>query len=425
MPEEVDRVVLGTYTGGHPATLTHADRRRHLYVIGQTGVGKTTFLRSVMLADLVQGRGFAFLDPHGDEAERIAESVPAWRTNDVIYFDPSDSSHCFGFNPLQQVPLENRPKVAANIVSIFSAIWGNTLADAPLMTYIMTNAIRLLLDAPGSTLLGLPRLLVDGRYRHSLVKQCKDPVIRSFWDYEFESWDNRRMTEATRPTQTRLGTLLGSPVLRNLLGQPTSTLNLRRLMDAGQVLICNLSKGRLGEAPSHLIGALLTTAFAQAAESRADIQEEERRDFTLFIDEAQNFTTGTLTGTMSESRKWRLALCLSHQYVAQLTDELRSAILGNAGSIIAFRVGAEDSPLLARQIGLPNSMALVETPNFAARVRLIQDGVPTEPRYIECEYPEPAVSGRLEVVRARTRAKYTRPAAVVEEKIARFLQGAT
>ena len=203
-----DRIAIGTYTGGAPATLTHDDRRRHVYLVGKTGTGKSTLLKSMMLADLEAGRGFALLDPHGDLAAAVADATPAWRTNDVIYLDPSDMAHAVGFNPLAGVEPDHRPRVAANIVDTSAPIWGTSLETTPRLVYILTNALRLLLDAPGSTLLGLPRLLIDDRYRASLVKQCYDPVVAAFWSREFTGYGERFMIEAVSPIQNKIGTLL-------------------------------------------------------------------------------------------------------------------------------------------------------------------------------------------------------------------------
>lgn len=418
-----DRITIGTYTGGAPATLTHHDRLRHVYLVGKTGTGKSTLLKSMMLADLEAGRGFALLDPHGDLAEAVADATPAWRTNDVIYLDPSDTAFPIGFNPLEQVEPDHRPRVAANIVETFAHIWGTSLETTPRLVYILTNALRLLLDAPGSTLLGLPRLLIDERYRASLVKQCDDPVVVAFWSHEFAGFGERFVVEAVSPIQNKIGTLLSPPAIRNILGQPRSTVDIRSIMDEDRVLIVNLSKGKLGADPAHLIGALLTAAFAQAAESRADTPEDERRDFTLYADEFQHFASEAFATILSEARKWRLALVLAHQFLGQLSDELRQAVIGNAGSVIAFRVGAEDAPLLAREIGLMSPSALTEADNFSSWVRLMQDGTPTEPRRIETLSPAPPSSGRLDEVRSRTRARHARPRAAVEERVARFILG--
>lgn len=421
MPEDSDHVVLGSLPSGTLAPLTHFDRRRHLYLIGKTGTGKSTLLYNMMRADLERGHGFALLDPHGDLATAIADATPAWRTNAVVYLDPSDLEFPLAFNPLYNIDVDRRPLVAAHIVAAFQHIWGSSWG--PRLEYILTNALRLLLDAPGSTLLGLPRLLADERYRQRLLAHARDPMVRSFWQNEFGKYNDRYATEAIAPIQNKVGTLLSPPALRNMLGQVKSTIDIRQLMDRGQVLIVNLSKGKLGEAPTHLLGAFLATAFAQAAESRADIPEIERRDFTLYADEFQHFATDSFASILSEARKYRLALVLAHQFLGQLPDLLRQAVIGNAGSIVAFRLGAEDANLIADELGIDNTSTLTDTANFAAWLKLLHHGSLTDPHCLQTLPPEPVI-GRFDAVRNRTRARYARPRATVESKIARFLASA-
>ncbi|MBZ0149278.1 MAG: type IV secretion system DNA-binding domain-containing protein [Pseudorhodoplanes sp.] len=308
--------VLGTLASGESVPLTHDDRRRHLYLIGKSGTGKSTLLFNLMLADLALGRGFALLDPHGDLARDVADATPSHRTNDVLYFDPADLSHPVAFNPLERVPLDQRPLVSAHIVAAFKHLWGDSWG--PRLEYILGNSLRLLLDAPGTTLLGLPRLLVDDTYRKRLLATCADPVISAFWTREFAEYQERFVTEAISPIQNKIGALLSPPVLRNIIGQKRSTIDIPAIMNSGRILVVNLSKGKLGEGPAHLLGAFLATAFSQAAESRADMREAERRDFTLYADEFQNFATDSFTSILSEARKWRLSLALAHQFLGQL-----------------------------------------------------------------------------------------------------------
>ena len=424
MLESNDYVELGSFPDGSAAVLSHADRRRHLYVIGKTGTGKSTLLYNLMLADLERGAGFALLDPHSDLAARVADSVPPQQTSRVIYVDPSDIAHPIGFNPLHNVAPDQRPLVAAHVTAAFAHIWGLTVENAPRLNYILMHSLRLLLDAPGSTLLGLPRLLTDEGYRARLLAHSRDPVVRGFWCEEFASWPLHERQVAVMPVQNKVGALLQPFTIRFVLGQTRSTIDIRHVMDRGQVLIINLSKARLGEGPAHLLGALFATAFAQAAQARDDTPEQERRDFTLYADEFQHFATDSFATILSEARKWRLSLILSHQFLGQLPDLLRQAVIGNASSVLAFRVGAEDAPLLAAELGIESKSALTDTPNFALWAKLIRDGVPTEPRPIATFPPDPSVSGRFKAVRNRSRARTTRPRAVVEAKIARFLQQA-
>ena len=411
--------VLGTLASGEPVPLTHKDRRRHLYVIGKTGTGKSTLLFNLMMADLEQGRGFALLDPHGDLATSVADAVPRERSSDVIYFDPADLAHPVGFNPLERVARDRRPLVAAHMVAAFKHLWGDSWG--PRLEYILGNALRLLLDAPGTTLLGLPRLLVDETYRSRLLKTCHDPIVRAFWLHEFAGYSDRFVTEAISPIQNKIGALLSPPALRNIIGQKRSTIDIPDIMNSGRVLIVNLSKGRLGEGPAHLLGAFLATAFAQAAESRAEIPERDRRDFTLYADEFQNFATDSFASILSEARKWRLNLALAHQFLGQLPPLLRQAVIGNAGTVIAFRIGAEDAPLIGAELGHPNYRALMDTANFVAWIKLMYNDSPTGATYMKTLRPASVSPGQLAAIRARTRARHTRPRAQVEQEIARFL----
>jgi hypothetical protein len=424
MPED-QYLQLGTATIGlelnAPILLSRSDLRRHLYIVGKTGTGKSTLLYNLMRSELVGGQGFALLDPHGDLALAIAGATPAWRIeHGVIYLDPSDLAYPVGFNPLNDVAPDQRPLVAAHGVAAFQHIWGASWG--PRLEYILTNALRLLLDAPGSTLLGLPRLLADDTYRERLLAHARDPMVRNFWQAEFAQYNERFAIEAIAPVQNKVGTLLSPPTIRNMLGQVKSTIDIRGIMDRHQVLIVNLAKGKLGEAPTHLLGAFLATAFAQAAAARADVGEHERADFTLFADEFQHFATDSFATILSEARKYRLALVLAHQFVGQLPDLLRQAVIGNAGSIVAFRLGAEDAPIIASELGIANPGALIDTANFSAWVKLIRDGVPTEARSVDT-LPPVIAEGCIDRVRNRTHARYARPRHIVEERINRFLAG--
>jgi type IV secretory pathway TraG/TraD family ATPase VirD4 len=422
MPEDGEWLQLGTATIGlqldAPILLSRGDLRRHLYVIGKTGTGKSTLLYNLMLADMLGGHGFALLDPHGDLAMAIADATPAWRIeHGVIYLDPADLDYPVGFNPLNNVPADQRPLVAAHIVAAFQHIWGSSWG--PRLEYILTNALRLLLDAPGSTLLGLPRLLIDERYRRRLLAHARDPVVLNFWHAEFADYTDRFAAEAIAPIQNKVGTLLSPPAIRNMLGQVRNTIDMRAIMDHRQVLIVNLAKGKLGEAPTHLLGAFLATAFAQAAEARADVPEHARPDFTLYVDEFQHFATDSFASILSEARKYHLALVLAHQFLGQLPPSLRQAVIGNAGSLVTFRIGAEDAPLIAKELGIDNALTLTDTSNFSAWVKLLRDDMPAGTHPIHTLPPQ-AGTGKSAAVRARTRARYARPRSSVEQKIARF-----
>lgn len=324
-----DFLLLGTTISGltldAPVTLASDDRRRHMHVIGKTGTGKSTLLYALMLQDLEAGRGFALLDPHGDLAQAVIDSVPLWRTNDVLYLNPADLEFPIGFNLFDSVPPDSRALVTAHIVAAFKHLWIDFWG--PRLEQILRNSVALLLDTPGSTLLGLSRLLVDEAYRGRLLANCRNPMVRAFWTQQIADWTDGYIAEALSPVQNKVDALLSPPILRHIIGQPHSTLDLSQIMNERRVLIANLSKSALGEGPAHLIGAFLATAFAQTAEARAAMPEADRVDFYLYVDEFQNFATDSFATILSEARKWRLSLTLSHQYLGQLEKSRESRIL--------------------------------------------------------------------------------------------------
>lgn len=415
---------LGTTISGldlsAPVALCDNDHRRHLYLIGKTGTGKSTLLYSLIRSDLAAGRGLALLDPHGDLAQLVIASMPRERIQDCLYLDPADLEHPVGFNPLYRVAPDRRPLVAAHIVAAFRHIWRDSWGHR--LEYLLQNGVRLLLDGEGSTLLGLPSLLINERYRSRLLATCRDPQVRQFWLHEISAWGDDFTAEALSPLQNKIGALLTSPMLRNILGQHRPTLDIPAIMNGGRILIVNLAKGNLGEGPSFLLGALLTTAIAQAAEARAAIPEHQRRDFHLFADEFQNFATDSFANILSEARKYRLSLTLAHQFLGQLPDLLRRAVLGNAGSIIAFRIGAEDAVTLAPEIGVHAPSALSDLANYTAWARLMRDGAPTDSTRLSFDEPDTAETDHSALVIARTQARYTRPRASVEAAIERFIR---
>ncbi len=407
--------ILGTLSTGESVPLLQADRRRHVYVVGMTGTGKTGLLLNLMHADLMAGAGFCFLDPHGDASQHIASLAPAERRADVIYLDPSDPTHTFAYNPLSNVPAAERATTAANIVSAFKNIWANTWGAR--LEYILGHSLRLLLDTRDQTLLGLPRLLVDDDYRHWLVVRCQDPVVRAFWLTEYAAYDSRFRNEAIAPIQNKIGAFLANPFIRSILCQNSSTLKIPDVMNKGKVLIVNLSKGNLGTEPAHLLGALLITACSHAAESRRHMPEHERRDFTLYVDEFQNFATESFVSILSEARKWRLSLVAANQQIAQLPEALQHAVFGNAGTLVVFRVGAHDAKRLASELGMSSPATLTQTNNHQAWIKLMRDGAPLEPRLIQTITP-PLPGARLANVVAFAHASHTMPRKPVEESIA-------
>ena len=411
---------IGAHTLGSAVMLDPDERRRHLYVIGQTGTGKSTLLLNLIRQDLAAGEGVALLDPHGDLAEAILGHVPRSRTNDLVYINPADIERPIGFNPLACVPDDLKPIVADGVVSAFRHVWPDSWG--PRLDYILTNSVRALLDVPGATLLMLPRLLIDEGFRVRLVEHhVGDPVVRSFWVNEYAGYGDSFRNEAIAPIQNKIGKALMVPSLRNMLAQSKSTITLRRLIDEGAIIICNLSKGALGESTAHLLGALLTTAIAQAALSRADMPAAERPVFHLYADEFQSFATESFALILSEARKYALTLTIGHQYLDQVPDRLRAAVFGNAASMIACRAGAADAPIVAEQIGLGGADALLDLPNFCAWARILRRGVPSSPIRLALYDAPPARRSSPHRLINTSRMRFGRPRGQVERRINQFL----
>lgn len=326
------------------------DRRRHMYIIGKTGMGKTTMLENMIIQDINNGHGVAYIDPHGDTAERLLEHIPPQRINDVVYFNPSDLRYPISFNVLESVDYDQKHLVASGLMAVFTKIWANLWSAR--MEYILNNTILALLEVPGNSLLGIMRMLVDKTFRKRIVSRVKDPMIKSFWTEEFANYNDRFRQEAIAPIQNKVGQFLSSSIIRNIVGQTKSSIDLRDVMDSGKILIMNLSKGRIGEDASALLGAMMITKLQLAAMSRVDIPEGQRRDFYLYVDEFQNFSTESFASILSEARKYRLNITLAHQYVAQLSDEVRAAVFGNVGTLVSFRIGAEDADELEKEFTL-------------------------------------------------------------------------
>ncbi|OGZ46578.1 MAG: hypothetical protein A3J55_02705 [Candidatus Ryanbacteria bacterium RIFCSPHIGHO2_02_FULL_45_17b] len=349
--------------------IKRTDRRQHVYVIGQTGTGKSTFLKNIALQDVKSGRGVCIVDPHGEFVEEVLTMIPEERAKDVIYFNPADSEYPIGFNVLEVPDINNpeyKPIAASSLMGIFTKIWANVWSAR--MEYILNNAILALLDNPGSTLLGVQRILVDKEYRKQILSHVKDPVVLAFWTQEYEQYEPRFRNEAIAPIQNKVGQFLSSSLIRNIVGQPQSSLDLYDAMNQEKIILVNVSKGRIGEDNSQLLGAMVITKLQLAAMERVRIPEEERKDFYLYVDEFQNFATDSFASILSEARKYRLNLVIAHQYVGQLVTDtstrVRDAVFGNVGTLIVFRVGATDAEFLEKEfepevtiedlVGLPN-----------------------------------------------------------------------
>lgn len=387
-----------------PFFLSAADRRQHLYVIGKSGTGKTTLLRNLILQDIEAGRGVAVIDPHGDLAQDILNHIPKRRSEDVAYFDPSDAEHPVGLNLMAQVPLERRHLVASGIVDAFKGIWASSWG--PRLEYVLHAAVAAVLDCENVSLLSIQRMLVDAPYRAWVVKQIKDPIVRGFWENEFERYEPRFLQEVIAPIQNKIGRVLMAPHLRNILGQVRSRIDARFMMDTGRIFIANLSKGKLGADNANLLGALLVTQFQLAAMTRADTPEKDRRAFYLYVDEFQSFTSETFAAALSESRKYGLSMVLSHQYLAQLRPSTLDAVFGNVGSLVSFRVGQADAQSLEIFYGeghaAPQLTSLSNGEIFAKLLRAGRDA----PAFVGRTLPPTGTRyGRSEKITRRSRQR--------------------
>ncbi len=401
------------------------DRRRHMYVIGKTGMGKTTLMENMVIQDIRNGHGVAFLDPHGDSVQRILNSVPSNRVNDVIYFNPADLDHPLAFNILESVDPRYKHLVASGLMGVFTKIWANLWSAR--MEYILNNTILALLDSPGNTLLGITRMYVDKKYRKKIVDNVKDPMVRAFWTDEFANYNEKYRTEAIAPIQNKVGQFLSSGIIRNIVGQPRSTIDLREIMDQQKILIMDLSKGKVGEDNSALLGAMLVTKIQLAAMSRTDIEERDRKDFYLYVDEFQNFATDSFATILSEARKYRLNLVVGHQYIGQLIQDkstkVRDAIFGNVGTLVVFRVGAEDAEFLVKEFEpIFTEVDIVNLPKYAILLKLMINGVASDPFSAMTLPPNPNfLTGNIEKVLKVSRERYANPVEEVEEKISRWM----
>lgn len=415
-----DLTLLGlTSYRGHrqPFGILPEDRRRHMYVVGKTGMGKSTLLLNLIASDIEAGRGVGLVEPHGDLADAVLAAVPRHRTNDVVLLDAGDTSYPLAFNVLACRSPEQRPLVASGIISAFKKLYADFWG--PRMEHILRNALLTLLEIPGASLLTLLRLLGETRFRETLVEKVSDPVVRNFWR-EFAGMPPKLLAEAISPVTNKIGALLSSPVLRSIFGQARNTLDLRKVMDEGKILIANVSKGRIGEDASTLLGSLLITAIQIAAMSRAEMPEEQRRDYGLFVDEAGQFATDAFPSFLSELRKYHASCILAGQYLAQLADATLAAIFGNCGSLICFQVGAQDAEILATQLGgAASPQDLLQLPRYVAYVRLLINGMPSKP--LTMQTLPPTVRSfdpqRSTIIRSYCRQRYGRPAARVAAEI--------
>ncbi|MBA3568422.1 MAG: type IV secretion system DNA-binding domain-containing protein [Pyrinomonadaceae bacterium] len=363
--------------GNIPFGIKQADRLSHTYAIGKTGTGKSTLLETLIRQDIANGHGLALLDPHGDVVEKIAASIPEHRKEDLIYFNVPDQTQPFGYNPLKRVIPEKRPLAASGILEVFKRMWADFWG--PRMEHILRNALLALLDQPEATLPDIAKLIMDDTFRKSVAARVSNPQVREFWLKEYEKYSYRLRADAVAPIQNKVGAFLTDPNLYRILTKPEKTVHIRKTMDEGKILLVNLAKGRIGEDSSGLLGGLLITTISLAAFSRAESPPEERRDFYLYIDEFQNFTTLSIANMASELRKYHVGLILANQYLHQLDPDVEHSVLGNVGTLISFRLGPKDASVISKEFDPTfEPTNLINLPNYHIYLKLMIDGAPSK-----------------------------------------------
>ncbi len=419
-----DHLYIGTreiWGGEQPFGFEVAGARFHTYIIGKTGSGKTTLLRNLILQLIEQGHGVGLIDPHGDLADGLLDHIPPSRAEHTAYFHPGDIDFPIGLNLLAQAHPNERHLVSSGVVDALKSIWHESWG--PRMEYILHNTVAALAECENTSLLGVNRMLSDDFYRHWVVRQLRDPFLRDYWVNEFESYDARFRREAIAPIQNKVGQLLLSPIIRNIIGQVRNRISIPLLMDNRRIFIANLAKGQIGSEQANLLGSLLITQFQLAAMARHRQPEADRPDFFLFVDEFQNFATESFTSILSEARKFRLNLTLSHQYIAQLSPTVRDAVFGNVGTLVAFRSGYDDAEFLHGEFGkefLPNQF--VDLNRYET---LIRHQAPDGRLHFQRAKLDPPIEthrGNRQKLIARSRERFATKREVVERKLERWLR---
>ncbi len=425
IPLNKDLTYIGLTTFRDKNTLfgiKRKDRRQHVYLLGKSGTGKSVLMFNMVIQNIINGEGVCVVDPHGELVEGILSAIPPNRLKDVVYFNPADIDYHIGFNVLELIDPQYKHLVASGLMGIFTKIWAN--AWSARMEYILNNAILALLDTPGTTLLGIPRMLVDKDYRQKIISNLKDPVIKAFWVHEYEAWQDKFRNEAIAPIQNKVGQFLSTSIIRNVVGQSKSTIDIFEIMNSGKIFLVNVSKGRIGEDNSALLGGMIITKIQLAAMERVRIPEDDRKDFYLYVDEFQNFVTESFAGILSEARKYRLNLTVAHQYTAQLVSDkssaVRDAVFGNVGTMIVFRVGSDDAEFLEKEFDPEFTPSdIVNLPNYKIYLKLMIDGVTSRP-FSAKTLPQMVKSGNIEIeqeVIKSSRALYCRSREDVEREI--------
>lgn len=394
------------------------DSFRHLYIVGKTGTGKSTFMSNIIKSHMYTNKGLCLIDPHGDLVETVLEHIPSRRTNDVILFDVGDTQNPIGFNLLQYKTEDEKNLIVSGVVSTFKKIFGNSWG--PRLEYVLRNVMLSVVEYPNATMMHIMRMLTDKQFREEVLEHVKDPIVLKFRRTEFDKRSDTQRNEAIAPITNKVGQFLSSPIVRNIFGQPSSSLNIRKVMDEGKILLVNLSKGKIGEDNTEMIGSFIVTKMQIDAMSRTDIPEKDRRPFYLHIDEFQNFATDSFAVILSEARKYRLALIVANQYTSQLNEVIRDAIFGNVGSMVAFNIGYEDAQFMSSQFKeLVSSNDLISVPKFRAYIRLMVDGIMSDVfsmSTIPLSQPElgPEIKDKI---RAQSRQRYSMDRNKLEELV--------
>lgn len=392
------------------------NRRGHMYIVGKTGTGKSSLLAQMAISDINQGNGLAIIDPHGDLAETLLSHIPKERINDVIYFNPSDGEHPIAFNPLAHISLGSHYLVVSGLISVFKKIYAEFWG--PRLEHILRYSFYTLLEYPHGTLLDVPTLLTNAEFRKHVLSFCTQEQIRTFWTTEFDKYSPHFRSEAIAPILNKMSQFLTNLPLRNIVGQVHNTFRFREIMDHGKILIVNLSKGKLGEDTSSLLGSMITTMIFLAAMNRANISEDQRRPFYFYVDEFHNFMTLSFANILSEARKYGLNLVLAHQYVKQLQEPVRDAIFGNVGTMIAFRVGVDDARYLAKEFEPTFAETdLINLPNYNICIKLMIDGITSVPfSGVTLQLPLPKNPLKDEII-TYSRERYTKPHELIRKEI--------
>lgn len=397
------------------------DRRKHFYILGKTGVGKSTVFKNMFISDILRGEGACIVDPHGELVEELLDFIPPDRVEDVIYFNPTDTQYPIGFNLLELKDKSQRDLIADGVVEVFKKQFGDSWG--PRLQYILTNTVATALEAQGTTLLSVPRLLMDKNYRKFILKQVNDPILIKFWEEEFSqmSQNQKLLSEAVSPIQNKVGRFISSAVTRNIIGQVKSTIDLREIMDSKKILLVNLAQGKLGEETASLLGGMIITRLQSTALERVDMPADQRNDFFLFVDEFQNFATDSFAKILSEARKFKLDLCMTNQYIDQLPLTVRQAIFGNVGTLGSFVVSQSDASILEKEFA-PNISAadLVSLDAHSMYIKLCIDGMTSNTFSARSLPPRFEPFGLREKVIAYSRERYGIPKEVIEEKIIRW-----